>query len=64
MGDAGYILAGPIGREVLSWGTISTLGGPVKAWSFADISEVFAIFATGSQLFAGMNISLSQGRIG
>ena len=37
MGDAGYILFGPIGREVLSAGTV-----------------IFAIFATGSQLFAGM----------
>ena len=22
MGDAGYILFGPIGREILSWGTV------------------------------------------
>lgn len=36
MGDAGYILFGPLGREVFAAGTV-----------------IFAIFATGSQLFAG-----------
>lgn len=48
MGDAGYILGGPILREIFAFGTV-----------------VFAVFATGSQLFAGQTslASLSENKL-